>query len=100
MPEMKERPGQGASSTSVQGRHQGSCRSTPLLAGVKFRFSGRACRCGADVCAVDAEHAVHCADCGVKRGHLTERTAGFLKRIAAQFGPPIEPIILRREVFR
>jgi hypothetical protein len=101
MPEMKERPGQGASSTStVQGRHQGSCGITPALNGVKFRFAARSCSCACDVCVIDAELTVHCVDCGVKRGHLTERTAGFLERVTAQFGPPIEPVILRREVAR
>lgn len=102
MPEMmKRRPRQGAPSADLS---KAGTKDFPCVApkpeGVKFRFSARACRCGSDVCIVGAELAVNCVDCGGRRGHLTERTAAFISQVIAQFGAPLNPIILRREAGR
>jgi hypothetical protein len=80
MSEMKKRPGQGAPSASTNSPSHHSRASTcgifDKLIGVKFRLSARVCKCGAHVCIVGAELKVRCDACGVRRGHLTSRTAG------------------------
>jgi hypothetical protein len=104
MPEMKKRPGQGAPSASTTATQAStedhSCGIAGRLRGVKFKFTARVCKCGADVCIVGTELAVSCSDCGVRRGHLSDRTAQYLEQVCAQFGPPINPVILRREAAR
>jgi hypothetical protein len=94
---MKGRPRQGAPSanTTTAGTGVSACVDGRLR-GVKFKFSARACRCGSDVCTVGAELVVSCSECGVRRGRLTERTAGFLRQIVSTFGLPDKPVILRR----
>jgi hypothetical protein len=70
------------------------------LHALKFKFAARSCSCGQNVTiinpAVDTLD-VHCADCGVKRGLLSQRTAKFLRQIVGTFGAPDHPIILRRK---
>jgi hypothetical protein len=77
-----------------------SARKNAALCGVKIRFAARDCGCGCEVAIVDQgadSLEVKCADCGAKRGVISERTAGFIAAIIGQFGPPDTPIILRRK---
>jgi hypothetical protein len=103
MPEIvKGRPRQGAPFTSTTSRAatEDFLCVAPRLEGVKFRLAARACRCGSDVAVIGAGLTVSCTECGVRRGYLSERTTHFLMQVCRQFGPPLEPVILRREATR
>jgi hypothetical protein len=39
---------------------------------------------------------LHCADCGQPRGWLSKTTAQWIEEVAARFGAPTTPIIVRK----
>jgi hypothetical protein len=40
--------------------------------------------------------ALHCADCGQRRGWLSQSTAQWIREVVARFGAPTTPIIVRK----
>jgi hypothetical protein len=79
----------------------------PTLVGLKVRLDRPVDRehpCCNNVCIIGpgkGPHAgaLHCADCGQHRGWLTKPTAQWLEHVAARFGAPPTPIVVRRSTF-
>jgi hypothetical protein len=44
--------------------------------------------------------ALHCVDCGQRRGWLSKTTAQWIEHVATRFGAPTTPIILRKVTFQ
>jgi hypothetical protein len=76
--------------------HGESPRRGAGLDGVKVEFTAGGCRCGCAVATVDEALVAHCIGCSARRGSLSLQTAGFLRALIGQFGPPTTPITLRR----
>jgi hypothetical protein len=75
-----------------------------MIFGLKVKIANRhGCqRCGyPDIAVIDRSSGAHfadlnCANCGVRCGALSERTAKLIGSIVNKFGAPATPIILRR----
>jgi hypothetical protein len=70
------------------------------IAGLEVRLPN-ACRCGNQAALIGAGVGPHraslnCRECTTLRGWLSDSTYEFLRSIAAKFGRPLTPIVIRR----
>jgi hypothetical protein len=74
------------------------------LVGLKVRLDRPIDRdrpCCRNICIISAgtdphAGALHCVDCGQRRGWLSQTTARWIEHVATRFGAPVTPIVLRK----
>src|SRR5262249_15063437 len=74
------------------------------LIGLKVKFDRPVDRerpCCRNVCIISASKephagALHCADCGQRRGSLSNPTAAWIEHVVTRFGAPTTPIVVRK----
>jgi hypothetical protein len=77
---------------------------TPTLIGLRVQLDRPVDRehpCCRNICIIGAGKgphagALHCADCGQRRGWLSKPTAKWIEAVVSKFGAPTSPIIVRK----
>jgi hypothetical protein len=57
--------------------------------------------CCRNICTISAGKdphagALHCVDCGQRRGWLSQTTAHWIENVVSRFGAPTTPIVIRK----
>jgi hypothetical protein len=52
--------------------------------------------CCRNICTIGHDNEITCADCGQRRGRFSPLTARLIESVAARFGAPTTPIVVRK----